>query len=684
MVAASRARTRTSTLHILPGAATPRQQPHTPQHLAGLNESRIVLTVRVTKPVHPKAPKLSQPAQKVITLAMSDASKTGTSSTADQPIKSSSEDVLGRARSAHAFADSIRELDTSQGLVVGILGQWGQGKSSFINLMRERFEADPRLTVIDFNPWMFSGSDQLLSIFFREIGAELSVSSSNILGQVANWLSKYSEILRPVSHFVPVPYAGSIADIASAGISGTAGITSGKRSAQDVRRRIVEELEKLESPIVVVIDDIDRLATIEIREMFKLVRLTANFPNVVYILAFDRERVENALTEDGMPGCKYLEKIVQLSFDVPQTPKGPFRSQVFAGLNRMLEPLADARYDRERWRDVYSKVIEPLFSNMRDIARFTLSAKTTLAELGAEIDLVDLLAMEAVRVLRPKLFQRLIGIRERLARTVKVVGGENAQANDFVSALIAEFPDDEHVVRSLMSHVFPATRPSVNAGYHDSFSQNSVWTTGHRMADRDFFSYYLDRVVTDGLRAFLDAGLPFQLLVDADSLYEFLSRLPYDRINSVIGNLSSYEAEFTPDMIVPGVTALLNFAGLVLCDWAQKGSDVDRPHVAIAGAVYRLLRSAAQEAREGLVRKILPQVKTYSSQLLLIDKVAGAGSARNALVDETCAERLYADFAARFRLHPPEYPECEWDAGRIYDAVWNGECYRPLESNDNP
>ena len=94
----------------------------------------------------------------------------------DAPITSSDDDDLGRAPVAHDFAESIRELDASQGLVVGILGPWGHGKSSFINLMREQFETEPALTVIDFNPWMFSGSNQLVNFFFTEIGAELNVA----------------------------------------------------------------------------------------------------------------------------------------------------------------------------------------------------------------------------------------------------------------------------------------------------------------------------------------------------------------------------------------------------------------------------------------------------------------------------------------------------------------------------
>src|SRR5437870_11671373 len=72
---------------------------------------------------------------------------------ADNPIKSIGDDTLGRAPLAQAFAREILELDCSEGLVVGVLGAWGSGKTSFINLARGELEVSTS-AVVDFNPWM--------------------------------------------------------------------------------------------------------------------------------------------------------------------------------------------------------------------------------------------------------------------------------------------------------------------------------------------------------------------------------------------------------------------------------------------------------------------------------------------------------------------------------------------------
>jgi predicted KAP-like P-loop ATPase len=77
----------------------------------------------------------------------------------DNPIRRDEDDALGRARAARSFARQVLGLDASEGVVVGVLGLWGSGKTSFVNLARNEFEAEG-VSVLEFNPWMFSGAEQ--------------------------------------------------------------------------------------------------------------------------------------------------------------------------------------------------------------------------------------------------------------------------------------------------------------------------------------------------------------------------------------------------------------------------------------------------------------------------------------------------------------------------------------------
>lgn len=621
----------------------------------------------------------------------------------DAPIRSSAEDDLGRAPIAHAFAQSILELDASQGLVVAVMGPWGHGKSSFINLMREEFEGIPKesdptpkesetrraLTVIDFNPWMFSGSDQLVDFFFTQIGAELKIKNKRRFRKIAKLLQKYGGILRPAFQLIPFPRAGAVGDL----IVGAAGTRNADRSVQKVKDDITEALSKLEKPIVVVIDDIDRLTKIEIREIFKLVRLTASFPNIIYLLAFDRERVEQALSEDGVSGRAYLEKIVLLSFDVPQASEKLLRSRALAELERILSPVTNATLDEDRWPSAYSEVIEPLLSNIRDVTRYAISAKQTIKDLGDKVDLVDLLAMEALRVFRPEIFRRLPTLRNELAGAGVIAGGagkrtrkgieelfKNSADEGYSSAiesLLNEFPGNE-TVAALLAYVFPASQ-------HDHMSEElNTWRTERRMAHIDFLNLYFDRVMPDSLVAFRYSEYAVNLLNDRRLLENYLTKLPPETLEDVIDGLASYETKFTDDMVIPGSITLLNLIDTISKKKRRSLFDI-AGGFAVRHVVIALLHHVdKEEEREKLISQILEGLETYSSKLYLIDTIRYSNLGEKELVSETFAEQIYSNFVQTLQNTPPNKPSREWNAWRIYYEVGINTGKTPLSPANDP
>ncbi len=229
----------------------------------------------------------------------------------DNPIRSSDDDRLGRREPARAFARQLLSLDASEGLVVGVLGPWGFGKTSFINLARE--ELRTRADILDFNPWMFSGAEQLVQSFFVEVAAQLKVRPG--LADVGEDLQNYGEALSGLGW---LPLVGPWIERGRGATKLLGQLLKRRQEGATSRRDLLrEKLADLSRPIVVVLDDIDRLTTTEIRDVFRLVRLTASFPNLIYVVAFDRARVETALGDEGVPGRDYLEKILQLAIDLP-------------------------------------------------------------------------------------------------------------------------------------------------------------------------------------------------------------------------------------------------------------------------------------------------------------------------------------------------------------------------------
>lgn len=208
----------------------------------------------------------------------------------DNPISRIEDDALGRNVLAECLVNRVLEFDFSAGIVMGVLGAWGAGKTSLINLARKEFEARG-VPVLDFNPWMFSGTEQLVYSFFAELSAQLRVRLG--FSEIAERLDQYGEAFSGLSW---LPIVGPWIERGRTVSKMLRQIGERRKEGLSGRRDKLESiLVRLERPIVVVLDDIDRLTTSEIRDIFKVVRLTANFPNIIYIVAFDRSRVEDAL-----------------------------------------------------------------------------------------------------------------------------------------------------------------------------------------------------------------------------------------------------------------------------------------------------------------------------------------------------------------------------------------------------
>jgi predicted KAP-like P-loop ATPase len=105
---------------------------------------------------------------------------------ADRPIQSVKQDLLGRDSFARSLATAIQNWNGSDSLVVALYGAWGSGKSSVKNMVIEVWEALPderKPIIIEFDAWQFSGQDGLLRAFFQETARALGVKDKSESGQ---------------------------------------------------------------------------------------------------------------------------------------------------------------------------------------------------------------------------------------------------------------------------------------------------------------------------------------------------------------------------------------------------------------------------------------------------------------------------------------------------------------------
>ena len=565
---------------------------------------------------------------------------------ADNPIQKPEDDVIGRAKIARSFAEQILRLDVTEGLVVGVLGAWGSGKTSFVNLARSHLD-DIGIQVLDFNPWMFSGTKQLIESFFVELSAQMKLRPG--LAEIGKGLEEYGEAVSSLSW---LPFVGPWIERVRLATKAMTNILQRRKEGIDgLRAKVKKALVGLEKPIVVVLDDIDRLTTSEIRDMFKLVRLTANFSNIIYIVAFDRIQVEQALAEQHIPGRDYLEKILQVGVDLPAVPAHVLNRQVTGAIDNALSDVDDrGPFDKDLWLDVLMEIIQPLVKNMRDVRRYALAVHWTVRDLGGQIALADVLALEAVRVFLPNVFLQMHGSVEGLTTTSDGSDGSRGDSEHLkeqIDRLVEAADDRAEVVRALVRLLFPGGHRHIG-GSHCGSEWENRWLTERRVAYKDIFRLYLERVVGEGLQADTEAKRALVCMADREALDTYLRSLDPERLQDVISSLEAYQDQFASEHVVPGTVVLLNL--LPELPERQGGMFDFDSRLVVRRVVYRLVRALKDQAEaEAATRKILPRVTTLSSKFELITIVGHRENQGHKLVSESAAHTFEKDWRVEVR-----------------------------------
>ena len=257
----------------------------------------------------------------------------------ERPILTLSEDELGRKEFAEAVAKVIGQWGNRDSLVIAIYGPWGSGKSSLKNMILDALPKKNAKTItLQFNPWEWSGQEKVFDGFFTELSAKLGSKDPSKKAEPAakkmlvygamfsaaasiysgvRWLIVGFLSVIGVLGLVPVFHSSSLSSVskifgilaiiaavilaafADAGNKLAAYMTAKaeatRKGVDQLRKELQKLLGALETNVLVVIDDVDRLAPEGIRLVFQLVKANADFPNLVYLLLFQRDTVERAL-----------------------------------------------------------------------------------------------------------------------------------------------------------------------------------------------------------------------------------------------------------------------------------------------------------------------------------------------------------------------------------------------------
>ena len=563
----------------------------------------------------------------------------------DRPIERLKDDALGREPFVRSVESAIRGWKDQESLVIAITGPWGSGKSSIKYMVKDclaDFMGDTR-QIIEFNPWQWAGQQQLAEAFFREIEIVLKKSPSSDIRKIAASWRLYAARLR-VGSFL----SDSTSQVIAGGLgfamgSGTvwsfvadhlvlgifcavgvavlvvwlkvipclselvsrlsevkaAGVSVYEQSLEDTKKTLREQLGRLSKPILVIIDDIDRLTADQIGYLFQLVKANADFPNLVYVLLMESRIVEQSLDSiTAGNGKDYLEKIVQVTLPLPL----PARSKIIGILERealalVREPVPLTGFDELEWASAVT-VISPMFRTLRDVHRFINVLAFDISVLRGKhtlpVNVVDLVCLVALKVLHEKVYHQLPRVKHFLTRgEFQGKDEEVKRSRETILSVFSEF--DRDLLKPLLAYLFPSFPWENDRFALRGFNEDDALRNLRVHHPKNFDRYFVYSIGVDDVSP-EDFGQLLHVLPSREGAKSYLKDC-FQRgvLVNVFERLTAYIDKLKLQHIEPLLTALFDISDECLPEWpSDERAMFDRFYWAISNKLLMRIEDIDQ------------------------------------------------------------------------------------------
>lgn len=436
---------------------------------------------------------------------------------ADKPLESRDGDKFNRYPFAKRIADTIKNRKESECLVIGIYGAWGEGKTTVLNFIDAELAADyPNIVVVRFNPWRFKDEETLIKGFYHDLNAAVKGTlekPKSYFGKLKHEWDRRRGLFK--THEFASKHISDLSKYASGFFSVAEGIGSianaiSSKELEELKSRLEKVIEELGLRLVIVIDDIDRLDKDEVQTIFKIVKLNADFKNTVYVLSFDDKMVSQMMSDkyggDTASGQNFLEKIVQVPLRLPiaySSALGEFGIDLINKVLKSIEYILTEQEGRE-FGDIYVKYFQPRINTPRVALRYSNILNYSLPILKGQVNVVDLMCVEGIKVFYPTHYQFIIQ-----HPNLFLDGYRNAYNNDVAEARIKSIKQqledlsidlltvEKEAINGLLLKVFPRLREAFeNMSYPDS--QFTLWYINKRVCSQHYFHRYFTMSLAKG------------------------------------------------------------------------------------------------------------------------------------------------------------------------------------------
>lgn len=567
----------------------------------------------------------------------------------DRPIERVEDDLLNRRGFVDGLVRALSERESAEPIAIGVCGPWGSGKTSLRNLITGRLKDRGSPTLILFEPWLLSGAEHIVSDLLRSVlgsfehGTELRPGFRALLSRFLNFGANAAQVGTVVAAAQGQPEIALATQAISTGLSSTRASVDALASGETIhalKAEVDEAFRRDPRRFLVIIDDIDRLQPVEIGRLFQAIRASFAFPRVDYLLFFQRQTVEAALTaSEVVDGRAYLEKLVPVVLDVPQvapsTLIGFLESAVGDVLARRIagEPAFGNRIDAAG-RLLCGQYVSSLRGLKRLLSGFEFHLGVHTVDGHLEVDPIDLLLLEAIRLFEPDVYGTLYASRDLLVESVdRVVQG--AAAGQSRSKVIetrvlknARYPE---TTRAVLSTLFPVVGEAAGGGV---WRDEATAVKGLRICVAGFFERYFQLHLAKEDFPQASLRLLLQRAASRPDMIRELRKIPA----GLPGLFAMHRIRYSLfDLSPEGSAPLLS----ALCDMLEERTGISFIHshlnfefVGGTALAVEILRREEESHRGAVLRAAFSLTSSYVLGALLVERETDCSKAERVLAAE--------------------------------------------------
>lgn len=375
-------------------------------------------------------------------------------------------DLFNRQNIKRQIIDAINHFNYQHAYVVGLVGRWGSGKTTILNLVKKDYKNSGQNNLVfmhapgtkeqDIDLWLIGSQEELIKSLYDTFLCNMGINYNSYLN---------NNLLKSVSKIVSgIPTIGNI-------ISPLIFDIGSYEDINLLKKKLSKYILSTGKQYVLCIENLDRAEDKQIILLLKLISTLFDLPNVTYVLLYSDQRLNNILKYTKNINSSYANKVINQEIRMPTLIESNICYEILENLLRSYGFSGKKLIEF----DFVVNFIANNLSSIRDLKRIINSVFTILAIRDRiRLDLPQLIAIQYIHFSNFSLYEEIrTHENEFVEKEINNSAFNGYQLNEQTKKYFENLKEKYEKYANLLNELFPKFR-LLNQKNHIIRSYNEV------------------------------------------------------------------------------------------------------------------------------------------------------------------------------------------------------------------